>query len=135
MKLKNSLRIYYANQLFLSKVQESEGSPKPNCGKIDVNISIRIDIMKPQTVRTTLTLPSELLEDTDLAVSQGKARSRNEFVAQALRHELNTLKMAEIDAAFADMANDTEYQAEARQIEAEFAPASWEALAIGEREE
>lgn len=91
--------------------------------------------MKPQTVRTTLTLPSELLEDTDLAVSQGKAKSRNEFVAQALRHELNTLKMAEIDSAFADMANDTEYQVEARQIEAEFATASWEALAIGEREE
>ncbi|MBW4621160.1 MAG: ribbon-helix-helix domain-containing protein [Cyanosarcina radialis HA8281-LM2] len=41
--------------------------------------------MKKRTVRTTLTLPSELLEDTDRAVSQGKAKSRNEFVAQAGR--------------------------------------------------
>ncbi|PSB02425.1 CopG family transcriptional regulator [Merismopedia glauca CCAP 1448/3] len=88
--------------------------------------------MKPLTVRTTLTLPSELLKDTDLAVSQGKAKSRNDFVAQALRHELAALRRAEIDAAFAPMADDAEYQAEALQIEAELATASWEALQLEE---
>lgn len=89
--------------------------------------------MKPPTVRTTLTLPAKLLEDTDLAVNQGKAKSRNDFVAQALRNELSALRKAEIDAAFAPMANDTEYQAEALQIEAELTEASWEALQLGER--
>ena len=89
---------------------------------------------KPTTVRTTLTLPYELLEATDRAVSQGKAKSRNEFVAIALKHELAAHRRAEIDAAFAEMANDTEYQAEALQIEAEFAKASWEALQLGEQE-
>ena len=49
-----------------------------------------------------------------------------------MRHELAALKRAEIDTAFADMANDTEYQAEALQIEAEFFLASWEALQLGE---
>lgn len=91
--------------------------------------------MEKQIVRTTLALPSELLEATDKVVSQGKAKSRNDFVAQALRHELAALRRAEIDAAFAEMANDAEYQAEARQIEAEFATASWEALQLGEREQ
>ena len=90
--------------------------------------------MKKQTVRTTLNLPSELLEDTDRAVSQGKAKNRNEFVAQALRNELAALRKAEIDAAFSAMADDAEYQAEAQQIEAEFATACWEALQLGEQE-
>lgn len=39
--------------------------------------------MNNQAVRTTLTLPIELLEATDKAVRDGKARSCNEFVAQA----------------------------------------------------
>jgi metal-responsive CopG/Arc/MetJ family transcriptional regulator len=91
--------------------------------------------MKNQTVRTTLTLPSELLEATDKAVQQGKAKSRNEFVAQALRRELAALKRAEIDAALAEMANDPDYQAEVLKMEAEFASAQWEALQLGESPE
>lgn len=89
-------------------------------------------MMKNQTVRTTITLPAELLAATDEAVSQGKARSRNEFVAQALLHELETLKRAEIDAALVEMAQDREYQAQVLKMEAEFAVASWEALQLGE---
>ncbi len=83
-------------------------------------------------LRTTLTLPAELLEATELVVSQGKAKSRNEFVAQALRHELAALKRAEVDAALAEMAQDPEYQAEVLKMEAELATASWEALQLGE---
>ncbi|MBW4638043.1 MAG: ribbon-helix-helix domain-containing protein [Gloeocapsa sp. UFS-A4-WI-NPMV-4B04] len=63
-------------------------------------------------VRTTLTLPAELVEAADRAVSQGKVKSRNEFVAQALRHELAALKRVEVDAALAEMAQDPEYQTE-----------------------
>jgi metal-responsive CopG/Arc/MetJ family transcriptional regulator len=88
--------------------------------------------MKNQTVRTTITLPAELLAATDKAISQGKAKSRNEFVAQALLHELEALKRAEIDAALMEMAQDPEYQAQVLQMEAEFAVASWEALQLGE---
>ncbi|PSB41687.1 CopG family transcriptional regulator [Cyanosarcina cf. burmensis CCALA 770] len=88
--------------------------------------------MEKQTVRTTLTLPAELVEAADKAVSQGKAKSRNEFVAQALRHELAALKRAEIDAALAQMAQDPEYQAQVLKMETEFATASWEALHLGE---
>ena len=83
-------------------------------------------------LRTTLTLPAELLEATDKVVSQGKAKSRNDFVAQALRHELAALKRAEVDAALAEMAQDPEYQAEVLKMEAELVTASWEALQLGE---
>ena len=88
--------------------------------------------MKNQTVRTTVTLPAELLAATDKIISQGKAKSRNEFVAQALMHELEALKRAEIDAALVEMAQDPDYQAQVRQMEAEFAVASWEALPLEE---
>ncbi|MBF2003973.1 MAG: CopG family transcriptional regulator [Chlorogloeopsis fritschii C42_A2020_084] len=88
--------------------------------------------MKNQTVRTTITLPAELLAAADKAVSQGKAKNRNEFVAQALIHELEALRRAEIDAALAEMAQNPEYQAQVLQMEAEFAVASWEALQLEE---
>lgn len=41
---------------------------------------------------------------------------------------------ADVDAAFAAMAMDVDYQQEARQIDAEFAGAQWEALQLGEAE-
>lgn len=42
--------------------------------------------------------------------------------------ESNALSSAEIDAALVEMASDPDYQAEALQIEAEFATAQWEAF-------
>jgi metal-responsive CopG/Arc/MetJ family transcriptional regulator len=91
--------------------------------------------MAIRTVRTTLALPADLLEAVDQAIQAGKARSRNELVAAALRHELAMLQRAAIDAAFAEMAQDPVYQAETHEIAAAFAQADWEAwrLAEGER--
>lgn len=88
--------------------------------------------MSTRTVRTTLALPADLLETVDRAVRAGKARSRNELVATALRHELTALQRAAIDAAFAEMAHDPAYQAEANEIATEFAAADWEAWRLGE---
>ncbi|WP_016953259.1 ribbon-helix-helix domain-containing protein [Anabaena sp. PCC 7108] len=88
--------------------------------------------MKAETIRTTLTIPKELLEATDKAVLEGKAKSRNDFVVQALKRELAAQKRAEIDAALAEMAKDPDYQTEVLKMEAEFATAQWEALQLGE---
>ncbi len=88
--------------------------------------------MSTRVVRTTLALPADLLEQVDQAVRAGKARSRNVFVATALRHELATQEIAAIDAAFAGMANDEEYQAEALALAEESVTAGWEALRIAE---
>jgi metal-responsive CopG/Arc/MetJ family transcriptional regulator len=83
--------------------------------------------MAVQTVRTTLTLPADLLAAVDQAVQAGKARSRNELVRVALERELATQQRAAIDAAFAEMAQDPDYQAEAKTMISEFAIADWEA--------
>lgn len=90
--------------------------------------------MSTRTVRTTLVIPADLLAAMDRAVQAGHARSRNEFVALALRRELAAQQRAAIDAAFAAMANDPTYQAEACKIATAFAPADWEALRLAERD-
>lgn len=88
--------------------------------------------MKVETIRTTLTIPKELLEATDKAVLEGKAKNRNDFVVQALKRELAAQKRAEIDAALAEMTRDPDYQTEVLRMEVEFATAQWEALQLGE---
>ncbi|MFB8795566.1 MAG: ribbon-helix-helix domain-containing protein [Microcoleus sp.] len=91
--------------------------------------------MSNPTIEAKIRLPANLLEATDKAVNQGKAKSRDEFIMRAIRRELAALKRAEIDAALAEMARDPEYQAEVLQMEAEFATASWEAFKLAESQE
>jgi Arc/MetJ-type ribon-helix-helix transcriptional regulator len=84
--------------------------------------------MMTTTTRTTIALPVALLAATDRAVTDGKAKSRNELIARAIQRELASIRRAEIDADLAQMGRDPEYQAEVLQMEAEFAFAQWEAL-------
>ncbi len=84
--------------------------------------------MQKQTVRTTVTLPDQLLKAVDQAVAAGKAKSRNELIANALRRELAALRRLEIDSAFQEMSADQEYRDEALNLSEEFAEADSETL-------
>ena len=90
--------------------------------------------MAAKATRLTVEVPSDLLEAADLAVRAGHAPTRNDLVIAALRHELNALvrrhpaQRSAIDAEFARLAGDAEAQAEALQLDRQFASASWEAL-------
>jgi hypothetical protein len=53
-------------------------------------------------------------------------------VSIALRHELAARERAEIDAAFAGMADDPDYRADSEMLEREFAKADWEAFRTAE---
>lgn len=88
--------------------------------------------MSGQPIRTTITLPSELAEAVDRAIHEGRARSRNELFVTALRNELATQERARIDAEYAALADDIEFQAESVQFAEEAAQGSWEALKTGE---
>jgi metal-responsive CopG/Arc/MetJ family transcriptional regulator len=79
-------------------------------------------------IRTTFIIPAELLDSIDQIASSGSVKSRNEFVTQALRRELARQKRQEIDAALTEMTQDPEYQATVKQMDAELAGASWDAL-------
>jgi metal-responsive CopG/Arc/MetJ family transcriptional regulator len=91
--------------------------------------------MAAGTVRTTITLPSDLIDKVDQIVQQGHARSRNELFLTALRHELAARERAAIDAEIALMANDPELIAEGLVLAEEAVKAGWEALQLSEREE
>ena len=80
--------------------------------------------MSTEVKRTTIALPQDLLRVIDRVVGEGKAHSRSEFVATALQHELDALERLAIDAAFAEMATDSEYAREVEQIAQEFAHAA-----------
>jgi metal-responsive CopG/Arc/MetJ family transcriptional regulator len=88
--------------------------------------------MGAQTVRTTITLPVDLVDAADRAVREGRARSRNDLLVTALRRELAAQERSEIDAAFAAMAGDQELQAEAIELAEESVQAGWEALQLAE---
>ena len=83
--------------------------------------------MKLDKVRTTVTLPAELLAQADRIIKEGKVDSRNNLFTRALKNEIAAIERAEIDSALAEMAQDPEYQQEVMLMEAEFASASWEA--------
>lgn len=84
--------------------------------------------------RTTIALPEELLALADQAVRDGRARSRAELLVRALRREFAAQRRAAIDAAFARMADDPEYQEEALRVAEEYAVAGWEAIRSAERD-
>ncbi len=87
----------------------------------------------PRTVkRTTLTLPTDLVERIDRAVRAGRARSRTEFIAEVVARDLATQERDAVDAEFAHMADDPDYLAESAQLEAQLAGAGAEALRLAE---
>jgi Arc/MetJ-type ribon-helix-helix transcriptional regulator len=68
--------------------------------------------MSSATTRMTIALPAALLAATDRAVTDGKAKSRNDLIARAIQRELALMRRAEIDADLAQMGNDPDYRAE-----------------------
>lgn len=88
--------------------------------------------MLKRTVRATVTLPEQLLKAADEAVDAGRAKSRTELIANALRHELAALKRLEIDNAFEGMSTDQQYQQEVRRVSDEFVESDWDAFRQGE---
>ncbi len=91
--------------------------------------------MENLIILNNVAISSDLIAATDKAIEQGKAKNRNEFIAKALRRELEALKRAEIDAQLKEMVNDSDYQREVLQMEAEFAISQWETFKLGESEE
>jgi virulence-associated protein VagC len=90
--------------------------------------------MKLPVTESGILIPKEWLEGVqEVAVSREGDRIVLIPISAASTHRPRT--RAEIDADLAEMANDPEYLAEARQIEAEFSIAQWEAFQQAESEE
>jgi metal-responsive CopG/Arc/MetJ family transcriptional regulator len=82
--------------------------------------------------RTTVAMPGELLAAVDRLVRSGSTPNRNQFITLAVETELRRRELAAIDAEFALMADDPDYQTEAARIMRDFEAAdreTWENLA------
>lgn len=72
-------------------------------------------------MRTTVTIPDELVAQIDALASQAKITTRNQLIVEALQSWVDRKKEELIDAEFDSMAEDDEYIAETLAIESEFA--------------
>ena len=89
-------------------------------------------ITKYKTVRTTLTLPIDLIERSKHFIDRGALPSRNALIVAALEQYLLELEQQEIDQQFEAMAEDQDYQAMNEQLAEAFAESDWDALTEGE---
>ncbi len=76
--------------------------------------------MISKQVRTTVSLPADLVEKADALVRAGYARSRAELLSEALREEVRRLEREQVDARIREMAWDEEALSENRRVHAEF---------------
>ncbi len=85
---------------------------------------------------TTVRLPKQVYQLAKTAVEKSAAASSfNDFVVQAVEQKLQQLTESEIDAAFAKMANDPDYQRDAITLAKEFEKSDWEASRVTETHE
>lgn len=97
---------------------------------------LKSDNTRPQEkVRTTVDLPSTVKERIEQALERGAAKSQNALIVRAVEQFLEDLERAWVDAQFAAMADDEDYQALQLRIAEEFAPADWESWQIAEAED
>lgn len=87
-----------------------------------------------ETVRTTVTLPVDLMDRTQEILDRGIAPSRNALIVTAVERFLAELERQEIDRQFAAMADDAAYQALSEETAASFRDSDWEALSLAEGE-
>jgi hypothetical protein len=80
---------------------------------------------------TTVRLPRHVYDRAKTIVVRSQASSFNEFVVQAIEEKVRRLTEAEIDAAFAQMSTDEDYQRNSIAIASEFEKSDWEALQAG----
>jgi len=87
-------------------------------------------------VRTTVRMPVKLYDEARKFVDRDlvSADNINDFFVAAICAYVKLLHRKQIDAKFAKMAEDVDYQKDAKLIDEEFGPADWEAFELTERE-
>jgi hypothetical protein len=92
----------------------------------------------PETRTTTVRLPRRVYDEAKRVVNQeseGATRvSLNDLIVAAITTYLKVYKRRQIDAAFAGMAGDADYQKEAKLLAEEFEYSDWEAIKLGEHD-
>lgn len=88
-----------------------------------------------ESVRTTVTLPANLVERSQQLIDKGTVPSRNALIVAALEHFLVELERQEIDQQFSSVAGDEAYRDLSVQMSEEFSDSDWEAMGLAEEVE
>lgn len=83
-----------------------------------------------EKVRTTVRVPKPLYDEAERIVHKNStpAATINEFFIAAICAYVKLVKRRQIDAAFAGMAEDADYQKQARLVNEKFSETDWEAF-------
>lgn len=87
---------------------------------------------------TTVRLPLSVYEEAKCFVNSERKHTPhspfklNDFFVTAIHAYVKLLRRRQIDAAFAAMAEDADYQKQARLLAEEFESSDWEALRLGD---
>jgi hypothetical protein len=87
---------------------------------------------------TTVRLPLPVYEQAKCFVNSERKHTAhatinlNDFFVTAIQAYVKLLRRRQIDAAFAAMAEDADYQKQARLLVEQFEPSDWEALRLGD---
>lgn len=86
---------------------------------------------------TTVRLPLPVYEQAKCFVNSERKHTAhtfnlNDFFVTAIKAYVKLLRRRQIDAAFAAMAEDADYQKQARLLAEEFESSDWEALRLGD---
>ena len=92
-----------------------------------------INLQRTESVRTTVTLPANLVEWCQRFIEKGTVPNRNALIVAALERFLIELERQEIDQQFALMVDDEVYQELNIQMSEEFAESDWEAIRVAEK--
>jgi hypothetical protein len=87
-------------------------------------------------VRTTVRMPVKLYDEARKFVDRDlvQAENINDFFVAAICAYVKLLHRKQIDADFARMAEDTDYQKDIKLIDEEFGNSDWEAFELAERD-
>jgi hypothetical protein len=87
-------------------------------------------------IRTTVSLPQPVYEEARSVVDSNasSAETMNGFFVNAIVSYLKLIRRKQIDAQFAAMSEDSDYQKDAKLISEEFSQSDWEAFDLAEKE-
>ena len=102
-----------------------------------VNKYVALNDKEPTQQTTTIRLPMRLYEQARSVIESGEteARSLNDLLVDSLSDRLRKLRREHIDAEFARMKNDAQYQRESTELAEQFMASDWETLQSLEKEE
>jgi hypothetical protein len=128
--------MYSRKAIWILEIHEASGLPNSYNRFLERRTNMAVTNQIGKKVRTTVSIPEQLYEEARSLVGEKvtPTGSINGFFVSAIHAYVKLIKRRQIDAEFAGMSMDTEYQREAGRISQEFSQSDWETFERAEKE-